>query len=62
MDPVTISLALGLVSQGMTMWANRLDQVAKGEATDADVEAWSTELGADIDALRAEAQRQRDAA
>ncbi len=59
MDPATITLALSLVSQGMTMWADRLDTIAKGSATDADVQTWADELGLDIATLRAEANRQR---
>lgn len=42
------------------MWADRLDTLAKGTATDADVQMWADELGLDIDALRAEANRQRN--
>lgn len=51
MDP---TLAMTLVAQGMRLWADYADRTAKGTLTDADIDAMSDHLGANLDGLRAE--------
>lgn len=51
MDP---ALTMTLISQGMRLWADYADRAAKGTLTDADLDAMSDHLGANIEGLRAE--------
>ena len=50
------SLVLGLISQGMTLYADFADRAAKGTLTATDLDIMAARLGADLDALRAEIQ------
>ncbi len=58
---IEASLVLGLVSQGMTLWADYADRAAKGTLTAQDLDAMASHLDLDIEALRAEiAQAKKD--
>ena len=59
LDPATISLGMTLASQGMRMWADYTDRLAKGTVTDADLDEMATRLGVNIDGLRAEIAAKR---
>jgi hypothetical protein len=58
MDPAVISL---MISQGMRLWADYAERNAKGEITDADIEAMEAMLGSKLDAWQAKIDAHRKA-
>lgn len=52
LDPVTLTLAMTLASQGMRMWADFAERAAAGQTTDEELDEMAEKLFVNIEALR----------